>query len=87
MSASYFGSGYWPGTYFSIYWQSSSGGGPIIGALSGEFIGTSLFTGTLGFLGGNIGISPSDGLSRGISLIFLSEIGSISLEDYGDDYI
>lgn len=46
MSASHFGSGYWPEGYFGPYWQPD-GAGVIVGALSGSFAGTSAFSATL----------------------------------------
>ena len=47
MSASYFGTTYWLDDYFGPYFQPEGTGGVIIGALSGSFAGSSVFTGTL----------------------------------------
>ena len=46
MSASHFGSGFWPDDYFGLYFQPEAGG-VIIGTLSGSFAGTSSFAATL----------------------------------------
>jgi hypothetical protein len=46
MSASHFGSGFWPDDYFGLYFQPEAGG-VIIGTLSGSFAGAASFAGTL----------------------------------------
>ena len=46
MSASHFGSGFWPDDYFGLYFQPEAGG-VIIGVLSGSFAGAASFAGTL----------------------------------------
>ena len=61
MSASHFGSGYWPEGYFGPYWQPD-GAGVIVGALSGSFAGTSDLSGTLG---GGVEPQAEDARSKG----------------------
>lgn len=47
MSASHFGTTYWLDDYWGSYFQPESGGGVIVGALSGSFAGSSTTSGTL----------------------------------------
>jgi hypothetical protein len=64
MSASHFGTTFWLDDYWGSYFQPESGGGAIIGALSGSFAGTATFSGTIEQPAQSVRIGSVGGVSK-----------------------
>lgn len=79
----YFSSGFWEPKYFSDYWQPATGGGPILGYVSGSFFGVASFSGTLLLEAGLEGLTMVHSINRGDGLIYLEENGRSGVTDSG----